>query len=253
MSDHHDDVELVQAEVRIVDEESFDPGLDTADREFAERGRKEYGETELKQVRCPLFLLASPSVAGCKTTLTLSGSGTGGWGLELKLFGNGVSLGKKLTVSLSQEVTASAGKRHRVFLPLWLDVQEVTTYFDDGREEQVGYEHTLRWDKMSLNQIGVETLAGWAAAAGGVRLLAAYLKDNNDTEPVTQKFSYALESSGDFQVGFKAFDADQTLKVEATATQSLEFAAQLMPGHDYLGTGGAWPPSVSWTVDGVAG
>lgn len=234
-----------------IDDRSSDGGVGDAEAESLDDGRKEYGEVDLVALRCPLFILTTPDVAGCKTTMSMSGSGVWGWSMKLKLFGNGVSMGKKLTVSWSQEVSVSAGRQSQIFLPLWVEVQQVTTYFADGREERVGYEVRLKTEETTSNRIGVESLTEWTPPSLGRALFESHLKDDTDTEPVTQSFEYKLESSGGFTLGFKAFDADQTVGVDVAFTKAGELTAELAPGHDYVGIRGGWPPYISWSVDGV--
>ena len=213
-------------------------------------GHKTYGEVRHVTLKCPIFVLTAPDVEGCTTTLTRSRAAEGGWKLDLKLFGNGVSLGQKVTITWTSEFTASAGRVHRLYLPIPVAVQEVTTTFDDGREEAITYEYALQLDLVPPESLHVETLTDWTRPDGPhVTVLEAGLRDQSETELQKESFSYESETAGDVEIGFKAFGADQTVKVEFGSTHSIELAAALAPGHDYRGVAGVWPPYVAWTVD----
>lgn len=215
------------------------------------RTRKEYGAIQPVALRIPLFVISAPAVPGCKTTMESASSNSLGWSIELELFGNGGSLGKKITVSWSNEVTVGAGRVSQIFLPIWVDVQEVTIYFDGGREEQVVYEVSLRRGDLLKQRVGVRTLADWTPPNGPrVEILQALLGDQSPSDdPVVMKFGYESESSGEISIGFEAFGAKQKFKVSGTRTRSHELSASLSPGRNYLGTAGIWPPYLSWTVD----
>ncbi|WP_028644543.1 hypothetical protein [Nocardioides sp. URHA0020] len=248
MTDSLADAKLIDAVVTLTDEPD-DLRHDGRALSAEKAVRKEYGDVQQVTLRIPLFVLTAPNVEGCKTTLTRSTSVAAGWSLTLKFFGNGASLGQKATVSWTQEVSAGPGERSRLFLPLQVDVAEVTTYFDD-HEEQVSYEVQLGKENLTVNKIGVDSPHEWEPTGLKVPLIESLLKES--PEPVTQEVEYKFQTDGDFSLGFKAFSNDQTFKVEASLERTHKLAAELAAGHDYVGSAGAgpWPPYLAWSVDG---
>lgn len=244
------DAAFIDADVALTDDTDTTVDIQEIDRGGDHVTRKEYGEVALIPLRCPLFILTAPNVHGCKATTSLSSTVGGGWGLTLKLFGNGIEIGKKLTVSWSQEVSATAGRSNRIFLPVWAEAQQVTLHFDDDREVQVRTELTLRLDKMAVNAVGVDTVPPSVFQGHGLKLLEAQLKDYTDTEAVAQTFEYKAEANGSFSLGFRAFGDDQVLEFKADLARSQEVKAELVGGHTYVAVAGGWPLSLVWTVDG---
>lgn len=186
--------------------------------------------TATQTVDIPIFVLDSPAVDGCSTTLTRSTTSEDGAGWTLELAGSGFTGSRTIATTLTSTVSSRAGHAKLIFQPVVVEVSLVALH-EKGQVTGRG---------LQVVPIGTRDLpppgATDSRTAGVVRAGPPIdFRLGGDTSEDTSEYTFTYETSSGLgtKVGIAAFGAKADLAVTRRLQRSFTLTAELVAGRDY--------------------
>lgn len=203
-------------------------------------------DTVVKEVRVPLFVLASADVPGCTATFDQQEMHSRPLTWSMTVFGNGLSGSRELKTSAEASFTAEAGQAKVVFQPLKLMLQRVAV-LQGGRQVGGGVQvdsGSIRTDSSP----GLLLLSAEARPPAGPSVRRFPLAGDTTGAVATYTWVYARTSKKNLTLGVDAFYTNLSLTVGTELTTQVTLEYGLRGGHDYVllstaeGDGLLWAP-----------
>ena len=188
-------------------------------------------ESTMQTVDIPIFVLDSPAVDGCSTTLTRSRVSEEGACWTLGLAGSGFSRSSTIATTVTSTVSSRGGHAKLIFQPLVVEVALVSLR-EKGQVRSRGLQVVPITSSKDLPPPGAMDFSRpmdvRSASPVDFRL-------SGDTSEDMSEYSFEYESSSGLttKVGVTAFGATADLAVSRRLQRSLALTAELVAGRDY--------------------
>lgn len=211
--------------------------------------RREYqtlAETSI-DVLVPVFLLSAPPVKGCIVTLEQTHATTINSGLDLKVFGTGLSASREACVKVGSKEEIAAGDAEVIFVNVPVTVRKVQV-LEAGKPIGVGFQQDVDEVKLARRTASVAHAPKEALVAATDTFMESSQETADTSSFLTPTLDYTTTAAHGVSIGFKAFGDDQTLKCTVETDYGIALECKLRGGHYYLAKHYLGGPGIVWTL-----
>jgi hypothetical protein len=197
-----------------------------ADRRFEVRARA------TTDVRIPLFVIAAPDVAGCRTELWPTGTPAAALSARFTLFGTGGGGGATGLATITDGVCTGPGTSRLVFVPVKVTVAKVTVYGNQGLAGQ-GLQVSITGAPRTAGTYAVQLEADTPSPIGRRLQTCAHRNDAPDICAYERIPAHAPPEIREVRLPITIEDMEAVVTAAVALSGPVTIAADLAGGHDY--------------------
>ena len=201
-------------------------------------------DSQLTEVKVPLFLLTAPAIPGCSVELETSHTDANSVGWSLKLFGTGLEGGFKTATTMTSTFTAQPGETRQAFVPVTVEACRVTVTDDDGRI--LGHGYATHVHKPTGMNPAARPVPASTGQPDGSTPQVFPLEDTEPGRASTYVMDQVSTAEHTISLGFTAFGQDQKITATVGLQHEVKLTCILVGGYRYFARNVDAQPGVVW-------